>query len=81
MAVSIGFFQAAMNSLRAEIPGVIAPMLQALRDGIDVGMHRLNDAALVEIMQHGASVTQLVTEAADASFKSAMRASPPSRLA
>ena len=50
--VFIDSLQAAMNSFRVEIPAIVAPMLQALRTEVDLGMHCLNGAAPVEIRQH-----------------------------
>ena len=71
MAITYDDLQGAMNALRQEIPGLIAPSILSLRTEVDGAMHRLNDAALVEIRQHTTGAKQEMTEAVDAKFQSA----------
>ena len=71
MAITFDDFTAALNSLRQEIPGMIAPGIVSLRTDIDAAMRCLNDAALVEIRQHSSSTAQQVTSEVDARFQSA----------
>ena len=71
MAITFDDLTAAINSLRQEIPGVLAPSIAGLRTEIDVAMHRLNDAALIEIRQYTASTAQHITTAVDARLQSA----------
>ena len=58
MAITYDDLQGAMNALRQEIPGLIAPSILSLRAEVDGAMQRLNDAALVEIRQHTTGATQ-----------------------
>ena len=49
MAITFDDLTAAINSLRQKIPGMLAPSITSLRTEIDAAMHRLSDAALIEI--------------------------------
>ena len=67
MAITYDDLQGAMNLLRGEIPGLIAPSIAGLRIEIDntVG------AALLEIRQQSTATAQQVTSAVTEQFQSA----------
>ena len=71
MAITFDDLTAAINSLRQETPGMIAPGIASLRTEIDGAMRRRHDAALVEIRQHSSSTALQVTSEVDAKFQSA----------
>ena len=71
MAITFDDLTAAINALRQEIPGMIAPGISSLRTEIDGAMHRLNDAALVKIRQHSTFTAQQVTSEVDVKSPSA----------
>ena len=67
MAITFDDLASAMNSLRGEIPGLIAPSISGLRSQIDSAV----GAALVEIRQQSATTAQHVTSAVGEQFQSA----------
>ena len=66
-AITFDDLASAMNALRQEIPGLIAPSISGLRSEIDTAV----GAALVEIRQQSATTAQHVTSAVDEQFQSA----------
>ena len=56
--VSVGDLEAVGNSLRAEIPGIVAAMIANAKAETDVQFKELNDRAVVEIQTMGLKMTQ-----------------------
>ena len=76
MVITFGDLQRAMNSLRQEIPGLVAPSIAAsitgLRSEIDVTV----TAALTEVRQQNETTTQRVSVAVEQQFQKASAPSP-----
>ena len=63
--------EAAMNSLRAEVPSIIAPLIAASVTALRNEVGGSVAAALAELRQHSASTTQQVADAVQTQFQQA----------
>ena len=79
MALTFEDLRGAMNSLRAEIPGLVAPQIAEsitdLRPEVDVTV----SAALTELRQQNETTTQRVSVAVDERFQRHLLDSPQSK--
>ena len=71
MAMTFDDLTSALNALRQEIPGLIAPAISSLRTEIGKSQLVQNDAVLVEIRQQAASSAAQVTSEVDVKVQSA----------
>ena len=71
MAITCAELPSALNALRLEIPGHIAPAISSLHTEIGKSQIVQNDAMRVEIRQQAAASTAQVTTEVDAKFENA----------
>ena len=68
---TLGDFEGAMNALRAEISGIVAPQIAASITGLRTEVGVSVTAALSELRQHGETTAQQVSVAVDERFQHA----------